>query len=268
MRIRGWPDSTIVMLLTIDIGNTNITLGVFISEEMKNSWRLSTDSHRLADEYSMQVNHLLEMDGLNLEDIDKVAICSVVPPLTSVFDDLSAKLFKVPPLIVGAGIKTGVRVHYDSPHDVGPDRIVDAAAAYHYYGSPAIIVDFGTATVFDAISNDGSYLGGAIAPGLSISADALYQNTAMLRRVEMHAPEKAIGTNTVHSLQSGLVLGYVGLVESMVSRFKFEMRQENAIVIATGGLAKTIAGEISMFDVIDENLTLRGLAYIYALNNQ
>ena len=170
------------MLLTIDIGNTNVTLGVFSSGDMVKSWRLSTDIRRLSDEYSIQVNHLLSIENIDLAQIDDVAICSVVPPLTSVFESLALSLFKVQSLIVGAGVKTGVRVHYDSPHDVGPDRIVDAAAAFHFYGGPAIIVDFGTATVFDAISHDGSYLGGAIAPGLSVSADALYQNTSMLRQ--------------------------------------------------------------------------------------
>ncbi|MBJ27381.1 MAG: pantothenate kinase [Chloroflexi bacterium] len=254
------------MLLTIDIGNTNVTLGVFSSGDMVKSWRLSTDIRRLSDEYSIQVNHLLSIENIDLAQIDDVAICSVVPPLTSVFESLALSLFKVQSLIVGAGVKTGVRVHYDSPHDVGPDRVVDAAAAFHFYGGPAIIVDFGTATVFDAISHDGSYLGGAIAPGLSVSADALYQNTSMLRRVEMLSPETAIGTNTVHSLQSGLVLGYAGLVETMVARFKSEMGSEKTIVIGTGGLAETMASETSVFDIVDQSLTLRGLAYIHELN--
>ena len=255
------------MLLTIDIGNTNVTLGVFNLEVLEQSWRLSTDSHRLPDEYSMQVSHLLSMHGLSLEDIDSVAICSVVPPLTSVFEAASKNLFNVEPLVVGAGVKTGVRVLYDSPHDVGPDRVVDAAAAFRYYGGPAIVVDFGTATVFDAISQDGAYLGGAIAPGLSISADALYRNTSMLRRVEMVSPATAIGMNTVHSLQSGLMLGYAGLVESMVSRFISEIDQSKPVVIGTGGLATVMAKDTRVFDIVDQNLTLRGLAHIYALNS-
>ncbi len=255
------------MLLAVDIGNTNVTLGVFDAERIVASWRLSTDPRRMPDEYALQLSELLPMKGVALSDVDALSMCSVVPPLTSVFDVASRTLFGVEPLIVGAGTRTGVRVRYDSPHDVGADRVVDAAAAYHFHGGPAVVVDFGTATVFDAISADGAYLGGAIAPGLAIAAEALYQSTSMLRRVEMTAPETAIGTSTPHSMRSGLVFGYAGLVEAMVRRFKDELGDPEATVIGTGGLADLMAQETSVFDVVDQELTLRGLAYIYSLND-
>jgi type III pantothenate kinase len=254
------------MLLAVDIGNTNVTLGVFDAERIAASWRLSTDPRRLPDEYALQLSELLPMKGVKLADVDAISMCSVVPPLTQVFEEASRTLFGVKPLIVGAGTRTGVRVRYDSPHDVGADRVVDAAAAYHFHGGPAVVVDFGTATVFDAISADGAYLGGAISPGLGIAAESLYQSTSMLRRVEMTAPETAIGTSTAHSMQSGLVFGYAGLVEAMVRRFKDELGDSSATVIGTGGLAELMAQETSVFDIVDQELTLRGLAYIYGLN--
>ena len=193
-------------------------------------------------------------------------MCSVVPPLTGVFTDVAQALFGADPLIVSAGTKTGVRILYDNPRDVGADRVVDAAAAYHLYGGPTIVVDFGTATVFDAISTDGSYLGGAIAPGLNVAAESLYLNTAQLRRIEMVAPATVIGKNTVHAMQSGFVYGYVGLVEAMVQRFKEEMEAPEATVVATGGLAELIAKETVAIQIVNQELTLRGLCLVHALN--
>ena len=254
------------MLLAIDIGNTNVTAGVFEDERLLASWRLATDPRRMADEYALQLRGLFPLKNVPLEAVRDVAMCCVVPPLTGVFQEAIRILIGVEPLVVGAGTRTGVRVLYDSPKDVGADRIVDAAAAHYYYGAPAVVVDIGTATVFDAIAADGTYMGGAIAPGLGIAAESLFFTTSQLRRVELQAPETAIGKNTVHAMQSGLVLGYVGLVESMVRRFKEELGAPNAKVIATGGIARVIASETNAIDVLDEDLTLRGLLRIYSLN--
>ncbi|MCH8974288.1 MAG: type III pantothenate kinase [Chloroflexi bacterium] len=254
------------MLLTLDIGNTNVTAGVFDGDTLAASWRLATDAHRLTDEYALQLRDLLPMKGVRVEDVREVAICSVVPQLTSVFDEVARVLFGAEALVVGTGTRTGVRILYDNPRDVGADRIVDAAAAYHLYGGPAIVVDFGTATVFDAISADGAYLGGSIVAGLNIAAEALYQQTSQLRRIEMVAPPTAIGKNTVHAMQSGFVFGYAGLVDTIVGRFKGEMEAPNATVVATGGLAQVIADEASAIDVVNQELTLHGLRHIFALN--
>ena len=197
--------------------------------------------------------------------INEVSICSVVPPLTPTFEVLCRRYFKVNPLTIGAGSKTGIKVMYDSPRDVGTDRIVDAAAVVHLYGGPAIIVDLGTATVFDAITASSEYLGGAIAPGMGVSADALFRATSQLRRVELLAPDRAIGKNTQHSIQSGLVLGYSELVKGMIRRFKLELGKESK-VIATGGLAQVVEKEVSLFDIIDPDLTLKGLQIVHELN--
>lgn len=255
------------MLLALDIGNTNITAGVFESDRLVASWRLATDSRRQVDEYALQLRDLLPMKGVSVAQIDDAVLCSVVPTLTGVFHEAVCTLFGAEPLVVGAGTRTGVQILYDSPRDVGADRIADAAAAYHLYGGPAVVVDLGTATVFDAITSDGSYLGGAIAPGIALAAESLIQRTSMLRQVELSAPESAIGKNTIHAMQSGLILGYVGLVESMVERFKKELGDPRAKVIATGGLAPTIAAQTSIFDSVDVDLTLVGLQVIYRLNH-
>ena len=254
------------MLLAIDIGNTNVTVGVFDQRDLKATFRLSTDTRKMPDEYALSVSQLLPLRGLSLSDIDDVAICSVVPPLTPSFTQLARTYFGVEPLEVGSGTRTGISVRYDSPRDVGADRIVDAAAAFSMYGGPVIVVDVGTATVFDAVSESGDYLGGAIAPGISIAADSLFHTTAMLRRVELAPPPAAIGRNTVHALQAGLVFGYAELVKGMVARFKNELGN-HASVVATGGLADAVATETAVFDAIDPNLTLTGLRIVYELNN-
>ena len=254
------------MLLTLDIGNTNITMGVFEGDTLKATWRISTDTGRLPDEYGLMLNQLLPLRGLSLNEIEAVALCSVVPPLTPSFVELCQTYFGVSPLVVGAGTKTGIRVHYDNPRDVGADRIADATAALELYGGPAIIVDFGTATVFDAVSKDGEYLGGSIAPGMAVSADALFHSTAQLRRVELQRPPNVIGKNTVHAIQSGLVLGYTEMVKGMVARFDKELGGGSK-VIATGGLAGVVEKELDLFDAVDPNLTLTGLRLIYKMNN-
>ena len=249
------------MLLAIDIGNTNITIGLFDAQKLQKTWRVSTDSSRTSDEYGLQISNMLGSNKI----INEVTICSVVPPLTPTFEVLCRRYFKVNPLTIGAGSKTGIKVMYDSPRDVGTDRIVDAAAVVHLYGGPAIIVDLGTATVFDAITASSEYLGGAIAPGMGVSADALFRATSQLRRVELSAPDSAIGKNTQHSIQSGLVLGYSELVKGMIRRFKLELGKESK-VIATGGLAQVVEKEVSLFDIIDPDLTLKGLQIVHEIN--
>ena len=254
------------MLLAIDIGNTNVTIGAFDGDTLKATFRLTTDTKRMPDEYALAVSQLLPMRGVSSKSVTAIALCSVVPPLTPSFVQLCEDYFDITPLEIGAGTKTGIRVMYDSPRDVGADRIVDAAAALSLYGGPAVIVDIGTATVFDAVTDNGDYLGGAIAPGIQIAADSLFHTTAQLRRVELTAPATAIGKHTVHALQSGLVLGYAELVKGMIRRFDEELGG-NAKIIATGGLAGVVVDEVGMFDAVDPNLTLTGLRLIHEINS-
>ena len=224
------------MLLAIDIGNTNVTVGMFREEELSATWRIATGIDRMPDEYAVILLNLLRQQGFDASDVDKVSLCSVVPPLTATFEELCQRYFHVSPLVVRAGVKTGVRIRMDNPAEVGADRIVDAAAAHHLYGGPVIIVDLGTATTFDTVSKEGDYLGGAIAPGLSMAAEALFTHTAMLPRVELTRPAHAIGTNTITAMQSGLVFGYVGLIEGIIARIQKELKAK-AKVVATGGYA-------------------------------
>lgn len=254
------------MLLTIDIGNTNITFGVYDnSQTLQHHWRIKTDHDRMADEYGIIMLGLMRHERLNFQQINGVAIASVVPPLTHVFEEMVQRFIKQIPLVVGTGVKTGVQIRYDSPRDVGADRIVDAAAAYKLYGGPACIVDFGTATTFDAVSEKGEYLGGAIAPGISIAAEALFSRTSKLPRVDLVRPPRAIGANTIHAMQSGLIFGYVGLVEGMVTRFRAELGQ-NMRVIGTGGLAETMARETKAIEIVNPWLTLEGLRLVWEMN--
>ncbi len=253
------------MLLTIDIGNTNITLGLYEGETLGPRWRLATAHERMPDEYGLQLVGLFNHAGIKTSDVTAIAMASVVPPLTGVWAQACKAYLNRDPLIVEAGVKTGVRVRYDDPKQVGADRICDAAAVQQLYGGPACSVDFGTATTFDAISETGEYLGGAIAPGIGIAAEALYLRTAKLPRVDLARPPAVIGKNTVHSMQSGLLFGYVGLVEGMVSRFRAELGPDMK-VIGTGGLAELIARETAVIEIIAPWLTLDGLKIIYDLN--
>ena len=253
------------MLLAIDIGNTNIILGVFEDNELRATWRIATGIHRMPDEYAALLLNLLHHQGLDISDIKKLALCSVVPPLTAIFEELSQRYFHVSPLVVGAGVKTGVRIRMDNPKEVGTDRIVNAAAAHHLYGGPIIIADLGTATTFDTVSKEGDYLGGAIAPGINIAAESLFTRAAALPRVELTRPERAIGTNTIAAMQSGLIFGYVGLVEGIVARIQLEL-PEKARVVATGGYAELIAKETSVIEIVNPDLTLIGLRLIYLMN--
>ena len=253
------------MLLAIDIGNTNVTVGLFRDEELCATWRIATGIDRMADEYAVILLSLLRQHGLDAPDVTKVSMCSVVPPLTATFEELCQRYFNVAALVVRPGVKTGVRIHMDNPAEVGADRIVDAAAAHHLYGGPVIIVDLGTGTTFDTISKEGEYLGGAIAPGIRMAAEALYTHTAMLPRVELTRPQRAIGTNTITAIQSGLVFGYVGLIEGLIARIQKELT-EKAKVVATGGYATLIAKETPVIDVVNPDLTLVGLRLIYMMN--
>lgn len=254
-------------LLAIDIGNTNIVFGVCNRQEMTAHWSIATDRERTADEYAMLLMSLFEREGMVFENIGGVAVSASVPPLLGVFQDVCRRYLGVTPLVVGPGVKTGIRIRTDNPREVGPDRIANAVAARELYGTPAIVIDFSTATTFDAISADGDYIGDAIAPGLRIAAEALFKQTAQLPRIELTAPPCAIGTNTVHSMQSGLIYGYVSLVEGMVRRFQAEL-QNGARVIATGELAEIIAPHTETIQAVDPNLTLAGLRLIYQLNHR
>lgn len=253
------------MLLAVDIGNTSVTLGIFEGHELRATWRMATRIHQMFDEYAVILLNLLHLKGLAPSDVDRIAICSVVPPLTPVFEELSREYFKVSPLVIGAGVKTGVRIRLDNPREAGADRIVNAAAAHHLYLGPVIIADLGTATTFDVVSGEGDYLGGAIAPGIATAAEALFSRAAMLPRVELLRPRQAIGTNTVAAMQSGLLFGYVGLVEGVVTRIQQELA-EKAKVIATGGYAGLIARETTVIDEVSLDLTLIGLRLIYLMN--
>jgi type III pantothenate kinase len=253
------------MLLAIDIGNTNITLGLYPEQEIADAWRLATAHERMPDEYGLQLLGLLEHAECAPEMVDAVVLASVMPPLTGTFVQACRKYLDRSPLVVDAGVKTGVRIRYEDPKSVGADRVADAAAVQHLYGGPACIVDFGTATTFDAVSREGDYLGGAIAPGIGVASEALFQRTAKLPRVDLARPPAAIGRNTVNAIQSGLVFGYVGLVEGMVARFRAELGQDMH-VIGTGGLAELIAPETSVIQHLAPWLTLDGLRIIWELN--
>ena len=229
------------MFLAIDVGNTNVTLGLFDGESLRGTWRLATDIERLADEYGSLILGLVQHNGLSTTDVKDAAMTCVVPELEPVFQTVCRRYFGVSPLVIGVGTRTGLKVLYDTPRDVGADRVVDAVAAIRAYGPPPlIVVDIGTATVFDAVNADGDYLGGAIAPGPGIAFEALIQRAAKLYRVEFARPESAIGRNTVAALQSGMIFGYVGLVEGIIARMKQELGGQ-AKVIGTGGYAASIA---------------------------
>jgi len=254
------------MLLCVDIGNTNITMGLYDGNDLGPRWRLATNHERMPDEFGIQLVSLLEHKGIRPGDVDCVALASVVPPLTDKWVQVSQMYLNCEPLVVNSETHTGVKILYEQPELVGADRIVDAAAAFRLYGGPVCIVDFGTATTFDAISPKGDYLGGAIAPGIGIASDALFKRTAKLPRVELARPPFAIGRNTTHAIQSGLLFGYVGLVEGMVNRFREELG-ETMKTIATGGLAELIAKETKVIEHVAPWLTLDGLRLIFEMNS-
>jgi type III pantothenate kinase len=238
---------------------------MFDGEKLRATWRIATSTTRMPDEYAALLHNLLHQQGLKMADVTRMSMCSVTPPLTGVFEELAEKYFNIKPVVVGAGVKTGVRIRLDNPREVGTDRIVDAAAAHHLYGGPLIIVDIGTATTFDTVSKEGDHLGGAIAPGLRTAVSTLSSRAAMLPMVELVRPPRAIGTNTITAMQSGIVFGYVGLVEGIITRIQREIT-EKAKVVATGGYAALIAAETDMIDVVNPDLTLIGLRLIYYMN--
>lgn len=253
------------MLLVIDVGNSNIVLGSYDGERLVKDWRISTDKLKTADEYGILFHNLFMMAGIDFADITDIIISSVVPPLTGVLEKLARQYFGLKPIVVGPGIKTGMPIHYDNPKEVGADRIVNAVAGYEKFRSPLIIVDFGTATTFDYVNGKGEYCGGAIAPGLIISVEALFQKACKLPRVEIVKPPGIIAKNTVNSMQAGIFYGYVGLVDEIVDRMKRESR-ENPKVIATGGLAGLVAPESKSIETVEEYLTLEGLRILYLRN--
>jgi len=253
------------LILVFDVGNTNTVIGVYDREKLLNHWRIRTNPQRTCDEYGILLRSLLENDKLNLKDIKSVVISSVVPTLMMELEWMSRKFFACRPLVIGPGVKSGLAIKYENPREVGADRVVNAVAAYDKYGGPLIIVDFGTATTFCVVSAKGEYLGGAIAPGIIISTEALVSKAAKLPRVELQRPRSLIGKNTVSSMQAGIMYGFVGQVEGIITRMKTEIETVPQ-VIATGGLAAVIARETDVIDTVDEFLTLDGLRLIYEMN--
>lgn len=256
------------MLLVFDVGNTNMVLGIYENNELTKQWRICTDKEKTSDEYGMIIRNLFQYDNIDMEDIEDVIISSVVPGVMYALENFCIKYCKKEPKIVGPGIKTGLNIKYDNPKQVGADRIVNAVAGIEKYGYPCIIIDFGTATTFCAISDKGDYLGGTIAPGLKISSEALFQRASKLPRVELVKPGSTICKNTVSAMQSGIIYGYVGLVEKIVDMMKSELKTEDVKVIATGGLASLISSETKCIDHIDKFLTLDGLKLIYEKNRE
>ncbi len=255
------------MLFVIDIGNTHTVLGVFEGERLHQDWRISTDKTKTADEYGVLIQSICSASGVTFDSFKAVVISCVVPPLLQTFEEFCRKTLRLEPLLVEPGIKTGMPILMDNPREVGADRIVNAVAAYQEARKACIVVDFGTATTFDCISPDGEYMGGVIVPGIGISLEALFQTASKLPRVEIARPRSVIGKNTIHSMQSGILFGYVSMVDGMVERIRKEMAEE-AYVIATGGMAERLAPESSTIQKVDRFLTLRGLQILYEMNSK
>lgn len=253
------------MILVMDIGNSNIMMGIYNEGTLEHHWRMETDRHKTEDEYGMQVKAFLQDVGLVFADITGFIMSSVVPPIMFALERMAVKYFHIKPLVVGPGLKTGLNIKYDNPREVGSDRIVNAVAAIHEYGGPLIIADFGTATTYCYINEARQYMGGAIAPGIGISTEALYSRAAKLPRIEIARPENIIGKNTVSAMQAGIVYGFVGQAEGIITRMMQQSR-ETPIVIATGGMASLIAAESKLIDKVEPFLTLKGLYLIYKRN--
>jgi type III pantothenate kinase len=250
------------MLLVVDVGNTNTVLGVFEGKELRAQWRLTTNRAQTADEYGILIRNLFSLAVIQPSQITGIIVGSVVPPLNSALDEMAEKYFHLQAVFLGPGTRTGMAIHYDNPQEVGADRIANAVAAFEKYGGPCVVVDFGTAVTFDAISEKGEYLGGVIAPGVGISAEALCAHTARLPRVEVREPQRLIGTNTVASMQSGLFYGAVGLVDGILDRLCATLGEKTK-VIATGGQATLVAAASKYKPPVDSSLTLEGLRIVY-----
>jgi type III pantothenate kinase len=253
------------VLLTIDVGNTNTVLGLHQGAELKAHWRLTTRREQTADEYGILVRNLFATSDFEPAQIEGVALASVVPPLTPVLVALSRQYLGHDPLVIEPGVRTGMPILYEPPGDVGADRIVNGVAAFAAYGGPVIVVDFGTATTFDVVTKKGEYAGGVICPGIGISADALFQRAARLPRVDVRHPGRVVGKSTVASIQAGLYFGYAEMVEGLIRRIRAEL-QEQVKVVATGGLAETLASDIPSIEAVDPVLTLTGLRLIWDRN--
>jgi len=253
------------MLLVIDVGNTNTVLGVYNGKELRAHWRLTTNPGQTADEYGILIRNLFTLDGILSSEISGIMIASVVPPLNSLLEEMAEKYFHLQALFLGPGTRTGMAIHYDNPLEVGADRIADAVAAYEKYGGPCVVVDFGTGINFDVVSENGEYLGGAIAPGIGIAAEALFERAARLPRVEIREPQRVIGTNTVSSMQSGLFYGAVGAMDGILDRICAVLGKKTKVV-ATGGQAALVAAASKYRPPVDPSLTLDGLRIIYERN--
>ena len=259
------------MILVVDVGNTNIVLGLYKGSENIAGWRISTDAKKTSDEYSIQVMQLFHQSGLNPKEVEGIIVSSVVPNIMHSLENMIKKSFEINPIIVGPGVKTGINIKYDNPKEVGADRIVNAVAAHDKYNKDLIIIDFGTATTFCSLTKEANYLGGCITPGIRIASDALFDRAAKLPRVELETPKNLICKNTISSMQAGIIYGYIGQVEYIVRKMKDEMKDfgcEEPLVVATGGLANLIARETDVIDKVDSSLTLEGLRIIYEKNKE
>lgn len=254
------------MIICLDVGNTNIKFALFDGDELKLSFRVATEHKKTSDEYGGQLLNILSTNGISPKDITGGIVSSVVPPLDYTIERMCRTYLKIKPLILGAGLKTGLNLRVDNAKEVGADRVVNNVAAVKKYGAPVIVIDFGTATTFNSVNANGEFIGGVIAPGIKGSLDSLVNGTAKLPRVEIERPDKVIGTNTVTNMQSGIVFGFCGLVEYIVKKIKKEMNYEKVFTVATGGFSEVIANEISCIDKVDKLLTLEGLKYLYGIN--
>lgn len=256
------------LLLAIDVGNTNIVFGVYREKKLLNNWRIATERNRTSDEYGLLFEQIFSYHRLDIGNVKNIIISSVVPPLMHTMSAMGSKYFNISPIIVGPGIKTGIDIKYDNPKEVGADRIVNAVGGYSKYGGPLILVDFGTAITFDAISENGDYLGGVITPGVTISMEALFSRTAKLPKVEFAKPARVIGKNTINSIQSGMVYGYVGLVDFIIEKMLEEIpySSDGIKLVATGGFSELISNESRYISRTDKLLTLEGLRIVYEMN--
>jgi len=254
------------MVLCLDVGNTNIKIGVFSGYEMRFSWRVSADQNKTSDEYGIALIQLLESEGCSPKDIDGAIVSSVIPQMNYTIERMIGYYFKVKPIMVDPGIKTGLNIKYENPKEVGTDRIINSVGAFKKYGGPLIVVDFGTATTFNAINAKGEFLGGCICPGVKTSLEALVSTAAKLPRIELAQPTSVIGKTTVTNMQSGAVFGLIGQVKYIISAIKKEMREEHIKVVATGGLSELVKTEEGLIDIYDRRLSLNGLKMVYDMN--